>query len=785
MAIYYAVTLAWGDALRARIKILTGLLVAVTVMAATALPGVALAQTASGPVIERILVEGAQRIEPDTVRTYLEVTEGDPFNPVAIDQSLKALFATGLFADVSLRREGGDLVIVVVENPIINRVAFEGNKRVKDQALAGETQLQPRGVFTRAKVRDDVKRILDVYRRSGRYAVAVDPKIIELPQNRVDLVFEIDEGPTTYVRRITFVGNQAYSDSSLRDVIATEEERWYRILSAADTFDPDRLTFDRELLRRYYLGNGYADFEVRSAVAELSPDRESFFITFTVDEGDRYRVGSVEIESGIETLSAEQLRPALEIESGDWYDADDIEDSVQNITERVGSLGYAFVDVRPRVERDRENDIIDLTFEVQEGPRVFVSRINIEGNVRTLDEVIRREVLLVEGDAFNSAKLRRSRQRIRDLGFFKDVEVTNEPVVDKPDQTVVNVKVEEQSTGELSFGVGWSSSLGAMVELGVRERNLLGRGQDLSARISWAERRSEFNLGFTEPYFLDRPIEAGFDLFATESDFKDESSFEMRDIGGAIRFGYDYNEEWSHRFKYSLERQEIRDVEDDASFFIREQEGVEWVSMVGHTLTYDSRDSRLVPTDGVKVSLSNDVAGLGGDASFLRSDLRAEAHYPLGDELDWSPEWVVTTRGHAGYIFSMADDVSIRHRYFMGGANLRGFEASGASPRDRLTGDALGGNWMATASLELRVPLGLPEEFGLGGKVFTDWGMAGAPDGVPEADMDHDVSLRGSAGVGVLWKSPLGPVSLELATPIVKESYDKEELFRVNFGSRF
>jgi len=776
--------------LRPRIKILVGLLAAVAcaVLAGVGQPTVALAQAtsgASGPIIGRILVEGAQRIEPNTVRTYLEVTEGDPFDPAAIDRSLKALFATGLFADVSLRREGNDLVIVVVENPIINRVAFEGNKRIEDDALAGETQLQPRGVFTRAKVRDDVKRILDVYRRSGRYAVAVDPKIIELPQNRVDLVFEIDEGPTTYVKRITFVGNEAYSDSSLRDVIATEEERWYRILSATDTFDPDRLTYDRELLRRYYLAHGYADFEVRSAVAELTPDRESFFITFTVDEGDRYRVGSVAIESSIENLSPEQLTPALEIYEGDWYDADDIEDSVQNITERVGALGYAFVDVRPRVERDRENDLIDLVFEVQEGPRVFVNRINIQGNVRTLDEVIRREILLVEGDAFNSAKLRRSRQRIRDLGFFKEVEVSNEPVVDKPDQTVINVKVEEQSTGELSFGVGWSSSLGAMVELGVRERNLLGRGQDLSARVSWAERRTQFNLGFTEPYFLDRPIEAGFDLFATDNDFKDQSSYEMREIGGAIRFGYRYNDEWRHRFKYSLERQEIRDVEADASLYIKEQEGVEWLSMVGHVLTYDDRDSRLVPTDGVMISLGNDVAGLGGDASFVRTNLNAEAHYPLGDELDWNPDWVVTTRGNVGYMLGTGDDVTIRHRYFLGGANLRGFEASGASARDRATGDALGGNWMATASLELRMPLGLPEEFGLGGKVFTDWGIAGAPDGVPDSDMDHDVALRGSVGVGVLWKSPLGPVSLELATPIIKEDYDKEELFRVNFGSRF
>lgn len=746
-------------------------------------PTKAHAQTA--PLIERILVEGAQRIEPDTIRTYLRVTEGDSFDPGAIDASLKALFSTGLFADVSLRREGRDLIVVVVENPIVNRVAFEGNKRIDNEQISAEVQMRPRVVFTRAKVQDDVKRILDVYRRSGRYAVAVDPKIIELPQNRVDLVFEIDEGPATYVRRVTFVGNGTFSDSALREVVSTKEERWYRVLSSSDTFDPDRLTFDRELLRRFYLANGYADFEVRSAVAELTPDRESFFLTFTVDEGERYRVNSVSIDTTLEDLTPEMLMPSVELEAGDWYDADRVEESVANITDAVGALGYAFVDVRPRVERDREANTIDLTFEVREGPRVFVQRIEIKGNVRTLDEVIRREFELVEGDAFNSAKLRRSRQRIRDLGFFQSVEVTNEPVVDQPDQTVIKVEVEEQSTGELTIGVGWSSNLGAMVELGVRERNLLGRGQDLSARISWAQRRSEIDLSFTEPYFLDRPISAGFDLFATEQDLDDESSYQVRQQGGAIRFGYKYSSRWRHDFKYTLRRQEIFEVQDDASLFIKQQEGVEVLSMIGHALTYDTRDSRLIPTEGYRFRLSNDIAGLGGDARFLRTDLEASYYYPLGDEMNWDPEWVIGVRGHAGYIVGLSQDVSIQHRYFLGGSNLRGFASSGASARDRATDDALGGNWMVDGSLEMRVPLGLPDELGLGAKVFTDWGVAGEPDGVPEDDLDHATSLRGSVGVGLLWTSPIGPVNIEMALPVVKEPFDEDEFFRLSFGSRF
>jgi len=778
--------------LRTLHKLLALVLVAVALLAAPGtaswaqgVPTTSPTAAAPGAIISRILVEGAQRIEPDTIRTYLKVREGDPFDRARIDASLKALFATGLFADVALRLEGGDLVIQVVENPIVNRVVFEGNKRIDDEILAQEVSLRPRMVYTRARVQDDTERVLDVYRRSGRYAVTVDPKIIELPQNRVDLVFEIDEGPTTYVRRITFMGNKVYSDSDLRGVIATKEERWYRILSAGDTFDPDRLTFDRELLRRYYLSNGYADIEVRSAVAELTPDRESFFITITLDEGQRYRLGTVRITTTLEDLTPEQLSDALEMQEGDWYDADRVEETVQNITEMVGALGYAFVDVRPVVNRDRDNGIIDLTFEVREGPRVFVERIDIEGNVRTLDEVIRREFLLVEGDAFNAAKLRRSRQRIQNLGFFETVTVTNEPVVDKPDRTVVRVEVEEQSTGELSFGVGFSSDLGAMAEVAVRERNLLGRGQDLSARLSWSQERTEIDLSFTEPYFLDRPIAAGFDLFATEEDVSDESSFESRQQGAALRFGYRYSDRLRHDFNYSLQRQEIRDVSSDASLFIKEQEGVEVVSLVGHRLTYDTRDSSLAPTEGFQVSLGNDVAGLGGDARFLRTNLRGAAYYPLGDQLNWDPEWVVGVKGHVGHIVGLGEDVGIRHRFFLGGANVRGFESAGASAEDIATGDALGGNWIADGSLELRMPLGLPDELGLSGKVFADVGVAGPPDGVPDSQMNYDASLRASLGAGVLWQSPLGPLTIEVAIPVLKESYDEEEFFIFNVGSTF
>ena len=731
----------------------------------------------TGGVIRQIVVEGNQRIEPETVRSYMAVTEGDQFDPARLDQSLKSLFATGLFADVAMRRAGEALVVRVVENPIINRIAFEGNQRIDDTQLDAETQLRPRVVYTRAKVQTDVQRILDLYRRSGRYAVTVDPKIIELDQNRVDLVFEINEGSPTYVRRITFIGNSRYSDGSLREEIATKEERWYRFLSSADTYDPDRLTYDRELLRRFYLRNGYADFRVTSAVAELTPDREAFFITFTMDEGERYRFGAIDVNVSLPDLDPESLKGDIVPSEGDWYNADEVERTVQNLTDAIGARGYAFVDVRPRVSRDPETRTINVTFDIQEGPRVFVRRIEINGNVRTLDKVIRREFRLVEGDAFNTAKLRRSRERIRNLGFFEKVEVNNIPAEDAPDQTDIIVDVEERATGELSFGVGWSSSVGALFEAGIRERNLLGKGQDLKLNLRLAQRQTEVDLSFTEPYFLDRPLRAGFDVFHITNDYQDTSSYDSTTTGAALRLGWSYNEFLGHQLKYTLQQTEIRNVDEDASRYIREQEGRSTLSQIGHTLTYDKRDSVVEPTDGYVVSLANAVAGLGGSEAFVRNDLSGAYYVPLADQ------WTLRVGGNVGYIYNYDDDpLGIAYRYNLGGENLRGFAYGGAGARDG--DDALGGNWIANGSVELRLPLGLPEELGVTGKIFTDFGVIGEPD-LSSGSYEYSSSIRASVGVGVIWKSPVGPINIDLAQPVLKEDFDETELFRLNFGTKF
>lgn len=734
------------------------------------------AQGLSGSASE-IRVEGAQRIEADTVRSYVPIRAGDPITDEKMDQALKKLFATGLFADVIVRREGNAVVVRVVENPIINRIAFEGNKRVTEEILTDEVRLRPRRVYTRALVQSDVQRLIDIYRRSGRFAASIEPKVIQLPQNRVDLVFEIKEGPLTEIRRISFVGNDIYSDSDLRGIVRTKESAWYRFLSSDDSYDPDRLTFDRELLRRFYLGKGFADFRVLSAIAELAPDRKGFFVTFTVEEGQRYKFGKVDVSAALRDLTAEKLTQSVSIKAGDWYNADLVENVISKLTDIVGTLGYAFVDIRPQVRRDRKEKTIDVTFRVQEGPRVYVERIDIIGNVRTIDPVIRREVPLVEGDAFNASKMRRARRQIRNLGFFEKVEVTNQ-AGSAPDKTVVKVKIEERSTGEISFGAGFSSTVGPLGDIGIRERNLLGRGQDLFLKFSLSAESSDIDLQFTEPYFLDRKLSAGFDLFRTTRDLSDESSFERQSLGTGVRVGYDLSEFLSQRVRYRISREEITDVESDASLAIRSQEGAAVKSEIGQTLTYDRRDSRVQTTDGYVARYSSDFAGLGGSIKYVRNRITGTRYFPVTEKVTGS------IGGGAGYIFGLSKDVRITDAFFLGGQNLRGFANSGAGPRDLDSDDSVGGNWYYSGVAQFTFPIGLPNEFGVRGRAFTDVGSSGNSD-ADVGNIADTKSLRASVGVGITWNSPFGPITIDVSQPFLKEDFDETELIRFDFGARF
>ncbi|HTK80238.1 MAG TPA: outer membrane protein assembly factor BamA [Rhizomicrobium sp.] len=743
----------------------------------------------SGAVVRDIRVRGTQRIEPGTVLSYLSIRPGDPYDAANVDRSLKSLFATGLFADVKFNWDGSVLTIDVVENPIINQVVFEGESRVSEKDLTKEVQLKPRMVFTRAKVQADVQRIVELYRRNGKFAATVDPQIIQRPQNRVDLIFSINEGPTTGVARISFIGNKVFDDDTLRGQIATEESAWWRFLSSNDNYDPDRLTFDREQLRRFYLKNGYADFRVVSAVAELTPDRREFYITFTVDEGPIYTFGKVVINSKIKELNPASLRPLVPIAQGRTYNAELIDKSIDALTNAAGSKGYAFAEVHPRIARNRAKRTIDVIFEIQQGPRVYVERINIAGNTRTLDKVIRREMRLVEGDAFNRILVDRSRTRIRSLGFFKDVDV--KPVQgSQPDRTVLNVNVTEQSTGELSLGVGYSSTSSIVGQFSYTERNLFGRGQYLRASISVSAISKEAVLSFTEPYFLDRPLAAGFDIYKVLTDV-DQAEYRSDTNALSLRLGFPTSEYGSVGLRYTYRIDTITPFLG-APPAIRLAAGTAQTSAVGYTYAYNTVDDPIKPRHGITFTLSQDFAGLGGSLDYLRSQAGISWRHPIL----WD-EFVLTFSGNAGYINGYGGQhVRLNERFFKGGDSFRGFDIAGIGPREvNVRGNAaVGGETFAIGTLELRLPEFLPADYGISASLFTDFGTLGHVTGnigVPTCNrfnigmpcLEDNMGLRASGGIAIGWKSPFGPVEIDLGLPYIKQPYDKSQIIRFSTGT--
>lgn len=726
--------------------------------------------------VERIYVKGNQRIEPRTVINYLGIREGDSVDRYDLDRGMRTLFAAGFFSDVNLRMDAGKLMVEVVENPTINQIAFEGNDGIEDEDLEKEMRLKPRSIYTRPAIQSDLARLLELYRRSGRYAAKVEPKVITRDQNRVDIVYEISEGEVSRVQGIQFVGNDNFTSSTLRDVVRTTEECFYCFLSDDDKYDPDRLLYDQQLLRKFYTSQGYADFKVESAIAELAPDQSGFYLTFTLEEGPKYVFGEVEFASTLPGVDKERFRELVGTHGGNLYDAEAVENAIDALVDELGDQGFAFVDIEPKLTRNKDDLTIDLTYEIKEGPRVYVERINITGNMRTLDEVVRREFRVSEGDPFSTSKLQRSEQRLKNLGFFKDVKVSNARG-SAPDRVVINVEVEEQSTGEISLGAGYSSTDGALTDVGIRERNLLGHGQDLRFKATLATQRQQFDIGFTEPYFLDRELAAGFDLFKITQDFRTESSFDRESVGGRLRAGYKLTEHLDHSVKYSYEEVEITDISDYASRFVKDQEGVNVTSLVGHALAYDMRNNAFDPSEGYYLRLGQDVAGLGGDSKFFRNEFQAAWYYPV------YPQWVFSLSSTAGNVLGLDGDLKIQDRFFLGGRTLRGFDTAGVGPRDVLTRDALGGNTYYTGTVELQFPLGL-DDFGITGAVFMDAGSLYGVDEVGPEVVD-EASLRAAAGLGLGWKSPFGPIRIDFSQAFLKETYDETETIRFNFGTKF
>jgi len=742
-------------------------------------------RTAAQGTIADIKVDGNERIEPSTIRSYMLVQPGDPFDPERVDRSLKSLFSTGLFQDVTLNRQGNTLVVHVVENPIVNRIVYEGNHKLNDTQLNAAVQLRPRAVYTPQLAQADRQRILNAYAKGGRYAATVDPKIIRLDKNRVDVVFEMNEGATTLVSRISVVGNHAFSESRLREVIASREEAFWRFLSNSDQYDPERVNFDKELLRRFYLKNGFADFEVKSATGELAPDRSGFLLTFVVSEGERYRVGKVDINSKLRNLDPETLRPLLRIGAGDTYDGDAVEKSSTALTDAIQQRGYAFVEVNPRIARDPAKHTVDLVFDIGEGPRVYVERIDISGNTRTKDKVIRREFRIAEGDAFNAAAIRQSRQRLQDLGYFNGVNVATNPG-SAADKAVINTVVDEKATGELTVGGGYSTDAGALINLGLRERNLVGTGIDASVNGILAQRSSQIDLSITDPYFLDRNLAAGFDLFNINNNNQTIASYSERRTGGALRLGYEFNDHLRQAWTYSLVSRNVYNIQSGASIYITNQSGTSLLSQLGTTLSLDYRDSRTDPTEGGIVRIGIDGAGLGGTERYIRSKIDGSYYIPL-ENLVGDDGYTLALSAGAGYLAQLGREEKIIDRFFLGGDNLRGFQSGGAGPHaiGAATVDSIGGRFIYTQTTEFRFPLPISADFGLTGRAFIDVGALSQVSQIAGTTVVDSASPRVGAGVGVSWRTPFGLINIDIAQAVVKKQYDQTQLFRFGFGTRF
>ncbi len=744
-------------------------------VALSCLTSAAAAQTAAVPaaapptpapraaqIIKSINVTGSQRLEPDTVRSYVKLRAGQPYTTESLDQAIRDLFDTELFADAQIRdNNNGDLIIEIRENPVINRIVLEGNKRLKEDKINKEIKLAPRQIFTRSKVRADVARIVELYRRQGRFAANVEPKMVTLDQNRVDIIYEISEGPKSKVRQINIIGNEVFNDSKLRGEMATKQARLYRVFSSNASYDPDRLAYDQSKMRQFYLTNGYADFRVVSAVAELTPNKEDFIITYVVEEGERYKFGKVATESDLRDFKPSTA--LVPMQEGDWYNAKQVEDTVESLTESAGLFGYAFAEVNPQFDRDKETKTMGITFRVADAPRVYVERIDINGNTVTQDKVVRREFRLAEGDAFNSFQVKRSSDRIQSLGYFQEkLEIEQKPG-STPDRIVLEANVEEKSTGELQLSAGFSSLERFIFNFSIRQRNFRGKGQELRASASYSRFSKSVELGFTEPYLFDRNIALGGDIF--RRDFNSfnftasgnrNTTYQQATTGLQLRIGVPLTEFWSVAGRYGLNYDDVTLDRNQffangvcspllAGRFLCDGIGKRTTSSIGYSLVFNNLNNSIRPTAGQRFIFNQDFAGLGGSVKYLRTRAEAAKYWKvLGN-------FVFSVSGEAGYIAPFGsragaagqDKVRLTDRFYLGEPDIRGFDIRGIGPRvirrfydtttaslidflpenNQRVDDAIGGRASYRFRAELEIPLGTgARELGLRPSLFLDLG---------------------------------------------------------------
>lgn len=759
-----------------------------------------LISAAAAAVVSRISVEGNQRVDAETIKGYIEITPGKAFSGADIDEAVKRLFATGLFSDVRINQVGSTLVVHVSEYSIVNQVLFQGNKKLKDEQLAQAVQLKPRGPFSPDTMNSDVEAIKAAYMQIGREDAQVTARTMDVGDGRVNVVFEINEGGRTKIAAINFNGNNAYSNRRLSEVISTKRSTILSYVLRDDLYSEDKLRADEEALRRFYFNHGYADFRVISSSANLDPSTNEYTIDFTLEEGERYTFGDVSIESSIEGVNADTLGGLIETRKGNVYSAKDVEDTIIALTEKVAGLGYAFAQVTPRGDRNFENHTISVVYAIDQGPRTYVERIEIRGNDRTRDYVIRREFDISEGDAFNQVLVQRAKRRLEALNYFTTVDISTAPG-SEPDQVILVVDVVEKSTGEFNIGAGYTTggeTAGPSIDGGISERNFLGRGQFIKFSAGGGQNSRDFMLSFTEPYFLGRRIAAGFDIYRSTRNY---SNYDSQSTGATVRFGLPITQSLSTQLSYNISQEEYdydedcltNDVLDPSkcNVSLAIQDGVNnspWLkSSVSTALVYNTIDDMNNPHSGIYATGTVETAGLGGDAKFVKVSARARYYQTLSEEMDLVG--LLTAGG--GHVEGFSDDGLRTFDLFKNNDRMiRGFAYNGIGPYDASTGEQLGGQSYLHASAEAQFPLPIvPESFGLRGAVFADaatvFGNNIAADipGLTVAGTSMD--WRASVGAGLIWASPFGPLRVDYAFPVLKEENDEVQNFNFGISTRF
>ncbi len=841
--------------MRVRRGLLAALVMFAVPAAATVAALLVASPAAAADTVASIQVAGNRRVDAATVRSYFHPDPNGVLSAGEIDDGLKALIETGLFQNVTVGHARGHLVVTVIENPVINRVAFEGNKKIKDEQLSAEIQSKPRGTFSRPMVQADTERIVEIYRRSGRYDVRVTPVTISRPNNRVDLVFQIKEGPKTGVESVRFIGNHYFSSYRLRDIIKTREANLLSFLGNADVYDPDRVEADRDLIRRFYLKHGFADIQVVAATTEYDPQKKGFIITFKIDEGQQYRVGSIKFESSIPKFNANSLESFSRLSAGSVYDATALEKSIDDMQIELSRRGYAFAAVKPHGDRNFQKHTVSIVYSVSDGPHVYIERINIRGNTRTKDYVIRREFDIGEGDPYNRALVDRAERRLKNLNFFKTVKITTEPG-SSSDRVIVDVDVVEKSTGSFSVSGGYSTTDGALGQVSISERNLLGTGIFAKASVTYGQYARGYALSFVQPYLLGYRIALGLDAFYNEQLPNQYIAYGTKVVGFSPRLGFQLTEQLSLQLRYSIYQQSINlpayldncnnnplspafnpspayaNVngislastnglgcynDGEASLPVRKElaEGASLTSEFGYTLNYNTLDNNINPTSGLLIDFKQDFAGIGGDVSYLKSQIDGKYYQPLVSDI------VGLVHLQAGMMNKIGNtELRMLDQFQMGPNLVRGFEPNGIGPRDINpfgTQDALGGTKYWGASLELQMPFWfLPKEVGLKGAIYADagglydyqgpttWTATGElttpqnssctpPTQAPNTSAGTCTGLvyndsnivRTSVGVGLIWQSPFGPLRFDYAVPITKGKFDRVQEFSFGGGTTF